>query len=109
MTNENTPESARGFNSLPSHRGDGIASALVMVMAMQMHSATKEQREAVRQLLHTVLTRDLGTFNPDRFKEWVRDLNQRFVRVGYALRCHVHNRAVNFVITEKRSKRVAFK
>jgi len=33
-----------------------------------MHSRSKEQREAVRQLIYLVLTPDMATFNPDRFK-----------------------------------------
>ena len=43
-----------------------------------MHSRPKEQREAVRNLVHLVLIRDMGTFTPDRFKDWIKDLDDRF-------------------------------
>ena len=32
---------------------------------MQMHSRPKEQREAIRNLVNLVLTRDMGTFTAD--------------------------------------------
>ena len=76
---------------------------------IQMHSRPKEQREAVRQLVHSVLTRDMGTFNPERFKEWVKDIDARFRRVGLALLFRIHDRAVNFTIKEIRSRRTAYK
>jgi hypothetical protein len=76
---------------------------------IQMHSRPKEQREAVRQLVHSVLTRDLGTFNPERFKEWVKDVDARFRRVGLALLFKIQDRSVNFTIKEIRSRRTAYK
>jgi hypothetical protein len=76
---------------------------------IQMHSRPKEQREAVRQLVHSVLTRDMGTFNPERFKEWVKDVDARFRRVGLALLFRIHDRSVNFTIKEIRSRRTAYK
>jgi hypothetical protein len=76
---------------------------------IQMHSRPKEQREAVRQLVHSVLTRDMGTFNPERFKEWVKDIDARFRRVGLALLFRIHDRSVNFTIKEVRSRRTAYK
>ena len=74
-----------------------------------MHSRPKEQREAIRQLVHSVLTRDMGTFNAERFKDWVKDLDARFRRVGLTLRFHIRERSVNFTIKEIRSHRIAFK
>ena len=76
---------------------------------IQMHSRPKEQREAVRQLVHSVLTRDMGTFNPERFKEWVKDVDARFRRVGLALLFKIQDRSVNFTIKEIRSRRTAYK
>lgn len=74
-----------------------------------MHSHSKEQREAVRQLLHAVLVRDMSTFNPERFREWVKDLDRRFRKVGLTI---VHSisssRTVTFTVKEVRSKRTAF-
>jgi hypothetical protein len=74
-----------------------------------MHSRPKEQREAIRQLVHSVLTRDMGTFNPERFKDWIRDVDARFRKVGLTLRFDIHDRSVNFTIKEIRSGRTAFK
>src|SRR5437660_10391546 len=52
----------------------GTAPAQIGLM-IQMHSRPKEQREAVRNLVHLVLTRDMGTFNPERFKDWIKDVD----------------------------------
>jgi hypothetical protein len=74
-----------------------------------MHSRPKEQREAIRQLVHSVLTRDMATFNPERFKEWIREIDARFRRVGLTLLFTIRERSVNFTIKEIRSRRIAFK
>jgi hypothetical protein len=77
--------------------------------AMQMHSRPKEQREAVRNLVHLVLTRDMGTFTPDRFKDWIKDTDARFRKVGLTLLFDIRSRGVHFTIKEVRSSRTAFK
>ena len=74
-----------------------------------MHSRPKEQREAIRQLVHSVLTRDMATFNPERFKEWIKEIDGRFRRVGLTLTFTIRERSVNFTIKEIRSRRTAFK
>ena len=74
-----------------------------------MHSRPKEQREAIRQLVHTILTRDMATFNPERFKEWIKDNDAKFRRTGLTLQFTIHDRSVNFTIKEVRSRRTAFK
>jgi hypothetical protein len=74
-----------------------------------MHSRPKEQREAIRQLVHSVLTRDMATFNPERFKEWIKEIDARFRKVGLTLIFHIRERSVNFTIKEIRSRRTAFK
>ena len=76
---------------------------------IQMHSRPKEQREAIRQLVHTILTRDMATFNPERFKEWIKDNDAKFRRTGLTLQFTIHDRSVNFTIKEVRSRRTAFK
>jgi hypothetical protein len=73
-----------------------------------MHSRPKEQREAVRNLVHLVLVRDMGTFNPDRFKDWVKDIDSKFRKVGLMLRFDIRSRTVYFTIKEVRSGRTAF-
>lgn len=75
---------------------------------MQMHSIGKEQREAVRQLLHMVLIRDMGSFNPEQFKQWIKDLDQKFRKVGLTLRFSIRDRVVHFNIRELRSRRNVF-
>ena len=76
---------------------------------IQMHSRPKEQREAIRQLVHSVLTRDMGTFNPERFKEWIKDVDARFRKVGLTLIFNIRERSVHFTIREIRTRRTAFK
>ena len=76
---------------------------------IQMHSRPKEQREAIRQLVHTVLTRDMATFNPERFKEWIKDTDAKFRRSGLTLQFTIRDRSVNFTIKEVRSRRTAYK
>jgi hypothetical protein len=74
-----------------------------------MHSRPKEQREAIRQLVQTVLTRDMGTFNPERFKDWIKDIDARFRKVGLTLGFIIRERSVSFTIKEIRTRRLAFK
>jgi hypothetical protein len=74
-----------------------------------MHSRPKEQREAVRQLVHSVLTRDMATFNPERFKDWIKDNDARFRKVGLTLLFTIRQRSVHFTIKEVRSHRTAFR
>ena len=76
---------------------------------IQMHSRPKEQREAIRQLVHSVLTRDMATFNPERFKEWIRDTDARFRKTGLTIIFAIRQRTVNFTIKEIRSRRTAFR
>jgi hypothetical protein len=75
---------------------------------MQMHSINKEQRETVRQLLHVVLIRDMATFTADRFKDWIKDVDQKFRRAGLTLQFAIRDRAVVFTIRELRSRRVGY-
>src|SRR5438045_8075541 len=76
---------------------------------LQLHSRPKEQREAIRNLVHLVLTRDMGTFNPERFKDWIRDMDARFRKVGLTLQFDIRMRSVPFTIKEIRTSRVPFK
>ena len=75
---------------------------------IQMHSRPKEQREAIRNLVQLVLTRDMGTFNPDRFKDWIKETDARFRKVGLTLNFEIRSRTVHFTIKEIRTKRTAF-
>ncbi len=73
-----------------------------------MHSARKEQRELVRQLVYTVITRDMSTFNPDRFKSWIKETDARFRKVSLMLRFEIRDRVVYFRVKEIRSGRVVY-
>ena len=76
---------------------------------IQMHSRPKEQREAIRNLVHLVLTRDMGSFTPERFKDWIKDTDARFRKVGLTLLFDIRLRTVHFTIKEIRTSRLAFK
>ena len=76
---------------------------------IQMHSRPKEQREAIRNLVQLVLIRDMGSFNPERFKDWIKDVDARFRKVGLTLIFEIRSRTVHFTIKEIRTHRVAFK
>ena len=86
----------------------GTASAWKAAM-IQMHSRPKEQREAIRNLVHLVLTRDMGTFTADRFKDWIKEMDARFRKVALTLAFEIRSRTVHFTIKEIRTSRVAFK
>ena len=75
---------------------------------MLLHSRPKEQREAVRQLVHLVLTRDMATFNADRFKHWIEDMDSKFRKVGLMLKFEIRDRFVYFRIKEIKNGRVVF-
>ena len=90
-------------------RGAGRYRNCLNRAMLQMHSRPKEQREAIRNLVQLVLTRDMGTFNPDRFKDWIKDVDARFRKVGLTLGFEIRSRTVHLTIKEIRTGRVAFK
>jgi hypothetical protein len=51
----------------------------------------------------------MGTFNPERFKDWIKEIDARFRKVGLTLAFAIRHRAVHFTIKEMRSGRTAFK
>ena len=73
---------------------------------MAMHSHTKEQREAVRQIVYTVVTRDMSTFTPDAFRNWIKDNDTKFRKIGLTLKFEIRERVVYFMVKEVRSGRV---
>lgn len=70
-----------------------------------MHSVSKNEREAVRDLVHNILVRDMGTFNPETFQAWVKQFDERFRKVALTMRVELNNRAVNVVVKELRTGR----
>ena len=73
-----------------------------------MHSATKGQREVVRQLVHSVVLRDMSTFTPDRFKEWIKGMDANFRKVALTLTFRISDREVHFAIKEISTGRTRF-
>jgi hypothetical protein len=73
-----------------------------------LHSVSKEQRETVRQLLHLVLIRDMATFTAQRFKDWIKEMDQKFRKVALTLQFAIRDRAVHFTIREIRSRRTVY-
>ena len=74
-----------------------------------LHSVTKGQREIIRQLVHSVLVRDMGSFNPERFKDWVKGMDANFRKAALTLKFKIHDRLVHFEIKEVRTGRTAFR
>jgi hypothetical protein len=73
-----------------------------------LHSATKGQREVIRQLVHSVMLRDMGSFNPERFKEWIKSMDANFRKMAMTLSFKIHDREVLFAIKEIRTGRTVF-
>ena len=73
-----------------------------------LHSATKGQREVIRQLVHAVVLRDMGTFTPERFKEWIKATDTSFRKMAMTLTFRIHDREVHFAIKEIRTNRTVF-
>jgi hypothetical protein len=83
------------------------ASALpIIIENTTLHSRPKEQREAVRQLVYLVLTRDMSTFNPDRFKHWLKETDTKFRKVSLMLKFEIRDRFVYFRVKKVRNGRI---
>lgn len=67
-----------------------------------LHSISKGEREVIRQLVHSVLIRDMATFNPERFREWIKATDISFRKVGLTLAFRIHDRTVQFAIKQLR-------
>jgi hypothetical protein len=70
-----------------------------------MHSFTKGQREVVSDLLRKVLVSDMGNFTPERFKDWVKNVDSQFRKMGLTLQFEIHDRTVHFTVKELRTGR----
>jgi hypothetical protein len=67
-----------------------------------LHSITKGEREVIRQLVHSVLVRDMSNFTPERFREWIKALDTSFRKVGLTVKPRIHDRNVHFTIKQMR-------
>jgi hypothetical protein len=86
----------------------GIVRAQNWALMTGLHSATKGQREVIRQLVHSVMLRDMGTFNPERFKEWIKAMDTSFRKMSMTLTFRIHDREVHFAVKEIRTGRTIF-
>jgi hypothetical protein len=77
-------------------------------MQRSMHSFAKDQREAVNEMVRKLIVCDMGNFTPDRFKDWVKNLDNQFRKVGLMLRFEIRQRTVYFTIKELRTGRSAY-
>jgi len=73
-----------------------------------LHSATKGQREVIRQLVHAAMLRDMGTFNPERFREWIKTMDTSFRKMAMTLTFKIHDREVHFTVKEIRTGRTVY-
>ena len=81
---------------------------LGIIETMNLHSRSKEQREAVRQLVYLVLTRDMSTFTADRFKYWIKETDAKFRKISLTLKFEIRDRFVYFRVKEIRNGRIIF-
>jgi hypothetical protein len=70
-----------------------------------MHSFTKGQREVVSDLVRKLLVCDMGNFTPERFKDWVKNIDTQFRKMGLALQFEIHDGTVHFTVKELRTGR----
>ena len=62
----------------------------------------------MRQLVQSVLTRDMSTFTADSFKHWIKDIDAKFRKVALTLRFEIRERVVYFTVKEIRSGRAIY-
>jgi hypothetical protein len=77
-------------------------------MAGSMHSYRKEQREAVNDLVRKVLVADMASFNPERFRDWTKNLDYQFRKTGLTLRFEIRQGTVHFTVKDLRTGRRAY-
>ena len=70
-----------------------------------MHFLTKGQREIVRDLVRKLLVCEMGNFTAERFKDWVKNLDNQFRKVGLMLRFEIRERFVYFTVKELKTGR----
>jgi len=73
-----------------------------------LHSLSKGQREVVNDLVRKVLVCDMGCFTAERFKDWVKNLDSQFRKMGMTLQFEIRDRAVYFTMKELRTGRRAY-
>ena len=89
-------------------RSDGGIDSAQNARMFASHSLTKGQREVVSDLLRKVLVCDMGNFTAERFKDWVKNLDNQFRKMGMTLQFEIRDRAVYFTMKELRTRRRAY-
>ena len=95
------------FRCDPTLERKGIDSAQNPRMSAT-HSLTKGQREVVNDLVRKLLVCDMGNFNPERFKDWVKNLDYQFRKMGLTLQFEIRDRTVHFTVKELRTGRTIY-
>ena len=54
------------------------------------------------------MLRDMGTFNPERFREWIKGMDANFRKMALTLIFKIQDREVHFTIKEIRSGRTVY-
>ena len=70
-----------------------------------MHSFTKGQREVVSDLVRKLILCDMGNFTAERFKDWVKNIDNQFRKMGLMLKFEIHDGTVHFTVKELRTGR----
>jgi len=70
-----------------------------------MHFLTKGQREVVSDLVRKLLVCDMGNFNAERFKDWVKNLDNQFRKTSMTLQFEIRDGTVYFTVKELRTGR----
>jgi len=69
------------------------------------HFLNKGQREVVNELVRKLLVCEMGNFTPERFKDWVKNLDNQFRKMGLTLQFEIRDRTVCFTVKELRTGR----
>jgi hypothetical protein len=74
-----------------------------------MHFLTKGQREVVNDLVRKLLVCDMGNFTAERFKDWVKNLDNQFRKMGMTLQFEIRDGTVYFTVKELRTGRRVYR
>jgi hypothetical protein len=70
-----------------------------------IHFLSKGQREVVSDLVRKLLVCDMGNFTADRFKDWVKNHDNQFRKMGMTLQFEIRDGTVYFTVKELRTGR----
>lgn len=70
-----------------------------------IHFLTKGQREVVSELVRKLLVAEMGNFTAERFKDWVKSLDNQFRKMALMLQFEIRDQVVHFTVKEMRTGR----